>query len=146
MKKFCLYVLTVLLIGTQTAFADADLSGAKLTGPAASYNNASAVQNRTDVSQCTDSFSISSEQLFYLTLGVLNKMNFKVEEVQSKTGTVLFKANSKEFLITISNKDLKNAFIKILPTDSNYAFSPMIVQNILSLLKENVGVQPINLI
>ena len=119
MRKFCLYVLTVLLIGTQSAFADADLSGAQITGLAASYNNAAAVQNRTDVSQCTDSFSVNSEQLFYLTLGVLNKMNFKVKEVQSKTGTVLFQANSKEFLITISNKDLKNAFIKILPTDSN---------------------------
>lgn len=146
MKKFILLVILCLFFGNQNVKADADLSAANLTGPAASYNAVS-VANRTDISQCTDTFSVNSEQLFYLTLGVLNKMNFNVEEVQSKTGTVLFKTpNSKEFLVTISNKDLKNAFIKILPTDNNYAFSPVVVQNILSLIKENISVQPINLI
>jgi len=136
MKKFCLFILFGILITSQAAFADADLS----------VTNGYTASNRTDISQCADSFSLNAEQLFYLTLGVLNKMNFQVKEVQSKTGTVLFQANSKEFLITISNKDLKSAFIKILPTDSNYSFSPMIVQNILALIKENVAVQPVNLI
>jgi len=143
MKKAFLYILFGLLITSQSAFADADLSDSRLTGYAV---NTTAVQNKTDISQCTDTFSIDSEQLFYLTLGVLNKMNFKVKEVQSKTGTVLFQANSKEFLITIANQDLKSTFIKILPTDSNYAFSPQIIQNILGLIKENAAVQPINLI
>ena len=146
MKKFILLLFTGLIFSSQYAKADADLSVASLTGPAASYNAVS-VPERTDISQCADTFSVNPEQLFYLTLGILNKLNFKVEEVQSKTGTVLFKApNSKEFLITISNKDLQNAFIKILPTDNNYAFSPIIIQNILSMIKENISVQPINLI
>ena len=95
MRKVWLYILFGLLIGSQSAFADADLSDIQLTGYAATAP-ASSAQNRPEVSQCTDSFSISSEQLFYLTLGVLNKMNFKVKEVQSKTGTVLFQAYSKE--------------------------------------------------
>lgn len=145
MRKVWLYILFGLLIGSQSAFADADLSDARLTGYAATTPAATAA-DRTEVSQCTDSFSVSSEQLFYLTLGVLNKMNFKIKEVQSKTGTVLFQAYSKEFLVTISNQDLKSAFIKILPTDSNYSFSPIIVRNILALIKENIAVQPINLI
>lgn len=146
MKKFILLAILCLFLSNQYVKADADLSGANLTGPAASYNAVS-TPNRTDISQCTDTFSVNPEQLFYLTIGVLNKMNFNVEEVQSKTGTVLFKTpNSKEFLITISNKDLQNAFIKILPTDNNYAFSPVIVQNILSHIKANLSLQPVNLI
>ena len=104
MKKFIIFLITSLFLSVQSAMADADLSGSNLTGPAASYTPV-VTQNKTDISQCTDSFSISSEQLFYLTLGILNKMNFKVKEVQSKTGTVLFQANnSKEFLIELIRK------------------------------------------
>lgn len=97
---------------------------------------------RTMVSQCYDTIGMNSEQLFYLTLAALNKMNFKITEVQSKTGTVLFQAYSREFLITIADKGANSTFIKILPADSNYSFSPSIVQNIFGFLKANASVTP----
>lgn len=98
---------------------------------------------RTSVNQCYDTISMNSEQLFYLTLATLNKMNYKVKEVQSKTGTVLFQAYSREFLVTIADKDTNSTFIKILPTDSNYSFSPAIVQNIFEFLKANSSVNAV---
>lgn len=97
---------------------------------------------RAAVSECCDTISANPEQLFYLTLAALNKMNYKIKEVQSKTGTVLFQVASREFLITIANQDSNNTFIKILPTDSNYAFSPILVQNIFSFLKANSNTAP----
>lgn len=98
---------------------------------------------RTAINQCYDTVGMNSEQLFYLTLATLNKMNYKVKEVQSKTGTVLFQAYSREFLVTIADKDSNSTFIKILPTDSNYSFSPAIVQNIFGFLKENSNVNAV---
>lgn len=98
---------------------------------------------RAAVSECCDTITASPEQLFYLTLAALNKMNYKIKEVQSKTGTVLFQVASREFLITIAHQDSNNTFIKILPTDSNYAFSPALVQNIFSFLKANSKTAPI---
>ena len=65
------------------------------------------------------------------------KKYYKITEVQSKTGTVLFQAYSREFLITIADKGANSTFIKILPADSNYAFSPALVQNIFGFLKAN---------
>lgn len=98
---------------------------------------------KTSVSQCYDTVSVNAEQLFYLTLATLNKMNFKIKEVQSKTGTVLFQAYSREFLVTIADKGVNSSFIKILPADSNYSFSPSIVQNIFGFIKANSSVTPI---
>ncbi len=99
--------------------------------------------SRTAINQCYDTISMNSEQLFYLTLAALNKMNFKIKEVQSKTGTVLFQAYSREFLVTIADKGTSSTFIKILPTDSNYAFSPALVQNIFTFLKANSAITPV---
>ena len=69
---------------------------------------------KVTLTQCYDTVAMNSEQLFYLTLAALNTMNYKIKEFQSKTGTVLFQANSREFLITIADKDANNTFIKIL--------------------------------
>lgn len=98
---------------------------------------------KASLSQCYDTVSMNSEQLFYLTMAALNNMNYKIKEVQSKTGTILFQAYSREFLITIADKGANRTFIKILPTDSNYGFSPALVQNIFGFLKANASATPI---
>ena len=85
---------------------------------------------------------MNSEELFYLTLAALNNMHYKIKEVQSKTGTILFQVYSREFLITIADKGANRTFIKILPTDSNYSFSPSLVQNIFGFLKANSNATP----
>lgn len=135
-KLLILFFFLVAFCGC--AFADDNILAANI--PVAPQSSQIA---RTSVNQCSDTISMNSEQLFYLTLATLNKMNFKIKEVQSKTGTVLFQAYSREFLVTIADKDANSTFIKILPADSNYAFSPAIVQNIFGFLKANSGVTPV---
>jgi len=142
MKKL-LVLITCLLTLTGSAFADEDKSliaaaNIPVTPQISSANTASVQQPiRASLNQCFDTISMGSEQLFYLTMAALNNMHFKIKEVQSKTGTILFQAYSREFLITIADKGANRTFIKILPADSNYTFSPVLVQNIFGFLKAN---------
>ncbi len=105
----------------------------------------SAVHNnvqKTSINQCSETVSINSEQLFYLTLSALNKMNYKIKEVQSKTGSVLFEVAQREFIVTIADIGTNKTFIKILPTNSDYGFSPSLIQNVFYFVKANAGVTP----
>ncbi|MGN0197622.1 MAG: hypothetical protein ACI4B8_06470 [Candidatus Gastranaerophilaceae bacterium] len=142
MKKIILSLACSLLISS-AVFADGSVPvNTKIIAAAPSATTVVTPQHaaqatRTMVSQCSDTIGMNSEQLFYLTLAALNKMNYKITEVQSKTGTVLFQAYSREFLITIADKGANSTFIKILPADSNYSFSPALVQNIFGFLKAN---------
>lgn len=104
------------------------------------HNNVSA--QKTSINQCSETVSVNSEQLFYLTLSALNKMNYKIKEVQSKTGTVLFQVAQREFMVTIADIGSNKTFIKILPTDSDYGFSPSLIQNVFYFVKANAGVTP----
>lgn len=104
--------------------------------------NSVSSSQKTSINQCTETVSVNSEQLFYLTLTALNKMNYKIKEVQSKTGTVLFQAAQKEFMVTIADIDKNKTFIKILPTDSDYGFSPALIQNVFYFVKANSSVTP----
>ena len=63
--------------------------------------------------------------------------NFKKNEIQFKTGSVLFKAYSKEFLAFVSAKDGYNSFIKIVPADNNYNFSPVLIEKIQNYIESN---------
>ncbi|MBQ2645718.1 hypothetical protein IJG14_09130 [bacterium] len=148
MKKF-LILIACLCFYVGNAFADTNNTLIASNIPAVSQqitaiNNSVVTQPvRASLNQCFDTLSMNSEQLFYLSMAALNNMNYKIKEVQSKTGTILFQAYSREFLITIADKGVNKSFIKILPTDSNYAFSPALVQNIFGFLKANSSVSPV---
>ena len=138
MKKLVI-TFCALITGTSVFAADLQSINASIYGQQ-SYNTpiSSLAPNRTDFYQCISHFSINSEELFYLTLSALNKMNYQIKEIQSKTGTVLFTSASKEFMITISSNNISDTFMKILPTDGNYSFSPVIVQNIFGYISSNI--------
>lgn len=142
MKKI-LVLFTLLLTFSGSAFADADTMVIASGMPITPQPVTSLQPSKTTISQCFDTISMNSEQLFYLAMTALNNMNFKIKEVQSKTGSILFQAYSREFLITIADKGANQTFVKILPTDSNYSFSPIMLQNIFGFLKANASVNPI---
>ena len=43
-------------------------------------------------------YKTTSENLLYLLLSAINAQNYSIEEIQFKTGSVLFKAYTKEFI------------------------------------------------
>ena len=85
-------------------------------------------------------YNISSENLLYLFLSALNENNYSIEEIQFKTGSVLFKVYTKEFIASIASKDSKNSFIKIIPADNNYNFSPSLIQKLHKYIELNYAV------
>lgn len=59
-------------------------------------------------------FSISADNLFMVTLSSIQKLNYKIVEMQSTSGYILFKTPSNdEYLIMISNNGNNTANIKI---------------------------------
>ncbi len=136
--------VTVPIANTQVN-SNSSQSSYKVSTPVANavHNNISTVNSeKTSINQCSETVSVNSEQLFYLTLTALNKMNYKIKEVQSKTGTVLFQVAQREFMVTIADIGANKTFIKILPTDSDYGFSPALIQNVFYFVKANAGVTP----
>ena len=83
------------------------------------------------------SYKTTSENLLYLLLSAINEYNYSIEEIQFKTGSVLFKAYSKEFIAYISSQDGYNSFIKIIPADNKYNFSPSLLQKLHNYIETN---------
>lgn len=82
-------------------------------------------------------YQTSSENLLYLLLSAINAHNYSIEEIQFKTGSVLFKAYTKEFIASVCAKDGFNSFIKIVPADNIYNFSPSLLQKLHSYIEIN---------
>lgn len=83
------------------------------------------------------SYKTTSENLLYLLLSAINAQNYSIEEIQFKTGSVLFKAYSKEFIASVSAQDSTNSYVKIIPADNNYNFSPLLIQRLHNYIESN---------
>ena len=83
------------------------------------------------------SYKTTSENLLYLLLSAINAQNYSIEEIQFKTGSVLFKAYSKEFIASVSAQDSTNSYVKIIPADNNYNFSPLLLQRLHNYIESN---------
>lgn len=92
------------------------------------------VVNNVDFSK---SYKTNSENLLYLLLAAINEHNYLIEEIQFKTGSVLFKAYTKEFIASVSAQDGYNSFVKIIPADNNYNFSPAMIEKLHSYIELN---------
>lgn len=90
-------------------------------------------------SDFAQTYKTSSENLLYLLLSAINEHKYSIEEIQFKTGSVLFKAYSKEFIASVSTKDGYNSFIKIVPADNNYNFSPMLIKKLQNYIDANTS-------
>jgi hypothetical protein len=88
-------------------------------------------------------YQTSTEKLFYLTIAAINANNFKVDEIQSKTGYILFTAVGKQYLATIAKFSSASAILKISPVNNIYYFQPGIVLNMFKYIDLNVQYTPI---
>lgn len=88
---------------------------------------------------CTKVFNVDNVSLFYLTISAINANRFSIDEIQSKSGYVLFTAVNKQFLATVSNVNTNQAMLKITPADNNYYFQPGIILNIFKYIELNAS-------
>ncbi len=92
---------------------------------------------------CTRTYNVSAEKLYYLTLNAITANRFETKELQSKMGYVLFKAAGKEFLATVAYYSPTKSIVKITPANNNYYFAPVIVLNVFKYIDLYVD-EPIN--
>ncbi len=120
----CLYLSIIPCVA-----ASAPVSTAVTT---AQTTNADAkpVVSYTNQENCTQTYRIPSEKLYFLTLSAINANKFQSLEAQTRGGFILFNAGKKQFLATVAKVDDKSSVLKIAPVDNSYYFSPSIVNNI----------------
>ena len=90
-------------------------------------------------SACTKTFDISAERLFYLAIASANANRFTIDEIQSKTGYILFTAAEKQFLASVVKKDANHSMLKITPTNNVYHFPPGVVSNFFKYIELNIN-------
>ncbi len=88
---------------------------------------------------CIKVFNTDNVHLLYLTIASVNANRFKIDEIQSRNGYVLFTAAGKQFLASISNVNTNQGMLKITPTDDNYYFQPGVVLNIFKYIELNLN-------
>ena len=84
---------------------------------------------------CYKVFNTDNVSLFYLTIAA-------IDEIQSKSGYILFTAVNKQFLASISNVNTKQGMLRITPADNNYYFQPGIILNIFKYIELNLSKKP----
>ncbi len=87
---------------------------------------------------CIKVFNVDNVSLLHLTIASINANRFRIDEIQSRSGYVLFTAAGKQFLASISNVNTNQGMLKITPVDDNYYFQPGIVTNIFKYIELNL--------
>ena len=91
---------------------------------------------------CSRVFNTDNVTLLHLTVSAVNANRFKIIEVQSNSGFILFTAAGKQFLASVSNVNTNQGMLKITPADGNYYFQPGIITNIFKYIDMNVSKKP----
>lgn len=132
-KSFCITFLIVLFSAVPVNAVEQMNLSTLITAQNMKYEN------------CTKVFNTDNVSLFYLTLAAINANRFTVEEMQSKSGYILFTAVNKRFLATVTNVNTNQGMLKITPEDNNYFFQPGIVLNIFRYIELNLTQKPQNI-
>ena len=98
-----------------------------------------------DFEYCNKIFNMNSERLFYLTIASINANKFRIDEIQTKSGYILFTGASKQFLANIASLDEKRAILKVTPADNIYHFPLGVVVNLFKYIELNTDLQPVEL-
>ena len=87
---------------------------------------------------CIKVFNTDNVHLLYLTVAAVNANHFKIDEIQSRSGFILFTAVGKQFLASISNVNTNQGMLRVTPVDDNYYFQSGIVANIFKYIELNL--------
>lgn len=130
MERTIKYLLMLICLSSNLAFAD-EMPMSVLVTP-----------TTIDFKLCTRNYIMPEEKLFYMAIASARANNFEVNEIQSKTGYILFTAVGKQYLASVVKVDSKNTMLKITPVNNNYFFAPGIVLNFFRYIDLN-GATPV---
>ena len=117
--KLLFTTLLVLMLGASNVWAEESMSLSTMVTP----------QN-VDYNLCTRNYILTPEKLFYMAIASINANRFTIDEIQSKTGYILFTAVGRQYLASVVKVDSSKSMLRITPTSNNYFFAPGIVLNV----------------
>ncbi len=98
-----------------------------------------AFSNDTILSSCEKNFGLNADELYLLTLSILNGTGqFMVEEIQSKNGYILFSINEQKYIAQISKINSLSSNIKILSATSDYTKGTNVQKMVFDALNLNI--------
>lgn len=131
MERNLIVLFLMLILCVPCVMAEEQPSAATLVTP----------QN-VDFKLCTRTYVMPAEKLFYMAIASAKENKFTVDEIQSKTGYILFTAVGKQYLASVVKIDNTKTMLKITPTNNNYFFAPGIVLNFFRYIDLN-GATPL---
>ena len=127
MRIRVLYILACMLFFQHVYAEEPQVNPAQ---SATSYQNIS-------YEDCSKIYDTDKVNLFYLTIGAVNANRFKIEEVQTNNGYIIFSTGKNKYLATVAEIDKKNSILKITPCNNLYYFQPGIISNIYKYIDLN---------
>lgn len=94
---------------------------------------------KTELMKCVRTFELPYDKLFYLTLAGLNEYNYKIKEIQTRSGYIIFETGYRKFLASVVYVSSQKSILKITPFSGNYDFNPTVVQNIFNYIDAGVN-------
>lgn len=90
---------------------------------------------KPELMDCVRTFPLAYDKLFYLTLAGLNEYNYKIKEIQTKSGYIIFETGYRKYLVSIVYVSAQKSIIKITPYSGNYDFNPAVPQNVFKYIE-----------
>ena len=84
---------------------------------------------------CYKIYPKDADTLFMSALGAIGGDNhYKISEIQSKNGYILFLQGSRYYLLTVTKRYQSQSEVKILPQNSEFSEGNSVAQNIFTLI------------
>ena len=88
---------------------------------------------------CVKTFSIPYDKLFYLTLAATNEYNYKIKEIQTKSGYIIFETGYRKYLASIVYVSSEKSMLKITPYSGNYDFPINVPKTVFKYIEQYQG-------
>ena len=98
---------------------------------------AQSTSSYTNYRDCIKLYKLPFSKLFFLALSSAEANKYEILEMQSRNGYIIFKADNREFLLSVMKKDKNYTFLKLTPCDNNYYFSSLIPQKIFNYINSH---------
>lgn len=107
------------------------------------YSDSLSIPNNTispyvNYNDCIKNYKIDEESLFYLTLSAISNAKYKILEIQTRSGYILFSAYGREFLAQVVKVTANLSELKITPQNNSYLFDYNLIYRIFNDVNINL--------
>ena len=118
------------------------LIGNSAWASSAPLTQVSAIQPQSvDFNICNKIFKMDCQKLFFITLAGVNANRFRIDEIKSRSGYVMFTVANRQYLASVVKIDARTSLLKITPCDNVYYFPVGIIQNMFKYVELNTNTQ-----